>query len=210
MVVHPYDHSTEVTLLDFLKEQAPEMFSIDNKKKLMDGRTIALGGLVHKLDRDTSGILVVAKDTETFNALQQQFKGHTISKTYTALVEGILPEKSFRIDAPLGRNKKDYKQTVNPTNPRNSHELRHAITDVELITQGNTTSLVELSPLTGRTHQLRAHMAHVGHPIVGDIAYGSTTPSERIMLHAKKLSFTLYGEDYTFEAESPFTSEMVK
>ncbi len=210
LVVHPFDHSTEETLLDFLYAHAPLVFSITNEKKLMDGRIINLGGLVHKLDRDTSGVLVVAKEQETFENLQSQFKEHHITKIYTALVEGAVKEESFRIDAPLGRNKKEYKQSVNPTNPRNTHEVRDAITDVHVLARNGGMTFVELSPLTGRTHQLRAHMSHIGHPIVGDKAYGSTTPAARIMLHAKKLTFTLYGNDYSFLAESPFTVETMK
>ncbi len=201
LVVHPFDHSTEETLLDFLHTHAPETFSIKNERVLMDGRTIALGGLVHKLDRDTSGVLVIAKNEKTYDELKKQFVQHTIEKKYLALVEGIVQEDSFTIDGPLGRNKKEYKQSVNPTNPRG--ELREAITDVRVLTRDQTTTLLELTPKTGRTHQLRAHMAYISHPIVGDKAYGSTVESERIMLHAQKLSFTLYNEEYTFESETP-------
>lgn len=202
LVVHPYDHSTEVTLLDFLHDNIPEYFTIINERKLMDGRTLALGGLVHKLDRDTSGVMVVAKNQATFDSLKKQFTEHTTKKTYVALVDGVVTEESFRIDGPLGRNKKEYKQSVNPTNPRPG-ELREAITDVRVISHNTSTTLVELSPLTGRTHQLRAHMAHIGHPIIGDRAYGSVTDSPRIMLHAKSLSFELFGEYYSFEEEVP-------
>ena len=133
LVVHPFDHSTEETLLDFLHTHAPETFSIKNERVLMDGRTIALGGLVHKLDRDTSGVLVIAKNEKTFDELKKQFVQHTIEKKYVTLVEGIVQEDSFTIDGPLGRNKKEYKQSVNPINPRG--ELREAITDVRVLTR---------------------------------------------------------------------------
>lgn len=196
VVVHPFDFSTEETVLDFLHTHAPEMFSIVNTVTLQDGRMIPLGGIVHKLDRDTSGVLITAKNQETFDALQTQFKEHTIEKTYTALVEGIIEEDTFRIDAPLGRGKKDYKQSTNPINPRGS--LREAITDVHVLVRGTKSTLVELRPLTGRTHQLRAHMASIGHPIIGDIAYGSTTHSERILLHATSLTCVIGGEKKTF------------
>lgn len=208
LVVHPYDHSIEETLLTFLENYSPSIFTINNEKKLMDGRTISLGGLVHKLDRDTSGVMVIAKNTQTFDEIKQQFTSHTTKKIYVALVGGVVVEESFRIDGPLGRNKKDYKQSVNPTNPRG--ELREAITDVKMLTRGEDMTLVELSPITGRTHQLRAHMAHIGHPIIGDRAYGSTMESPRIMLHAQRLSFTLLGKDYTFEVEPPFTLDTMK
>lgn len=208
VVVHPYDHSTEETLLTFLQNHCPSSFAISNEKKLMDGRTISLGGLVHKLDRDTTGVMVIAKNQQTFDAIKQQFISHTTKKKYVALVEGIVLEESFRIEGPLGRNKKDYKQSVNPTNPRG--ELREAITDVRVLTHNENMTLVELSPTTGRTHQLRAHMAHIGHPILGDKAYGSAIDSTRIMLHAHTLSFSLFGEDYTFQVESPFTLDTIK
>lgn len=202
LVVHPYDHSTEKTLLDFLEGHAPETFLLHNEKKLMDGRTVNLGGLVHKLDRDTSGVMVIAKNKKTFDELTKQFIKHTIEKIYSALIEGVLEKDTMRINAPLGRNKKDYKQHVNPNNPRG--ELRDAITDVRVRERRDTTTLVELSPRTGRTHQLRAHMLYIGHPIVGDKAYGSTIDSPRIMLHAKQLSFTLFGENFIFEAKEVF------
>jgi 23S rRNA pseudouridine1911/1915/1917 synthase len=165
----------------------------------MDGRTINLGGLVHKLDRDTSGIMVIAKNKKTFDELKKNFTEHTIEKKYIAIVEGVVVEDTIKIDAPLGRNKKEYKQSVNPTNPRG--ELRSAITEVRVLERRDKTTLVGLSPLTGRTHQLRAHLSHIGHPIVGDKAYGSTIDSPRIMLHAGQLSFSLFGEKYVFEVE---------
>lgn len=201
IVVHPFDFSTEETLLDFLKEYSPSIFSIPNEITLQDTRVIKLGGIVHKLDRDTSGILVIAKNQETFNDLKKQFREHTLKKQYIALVEGTLEENSFIIDAPLGRNKKDYKQVANPTNPRG--ELRDATTAVEVHNRLSATTLVQLSPLTGRTHQLRAHMTFIGHPIVGDKAYGSTIDSNRIMLHAQSLTFTLDAKEYSFKAEIP-------
>jgi 23S rRNA pseudouridine1911/1915/1917 synthase len=201
LVVHPFDYSTEETLLDFLMAHVPDIFSIDNPVTLQDKRTINLGGVVHKLDRDTSGLMVIAKNKKTFDELKAQFRSHTTKKTYFALVEGIVAETEFTIDAPLGRNKKDYKQQVNPINPRG--ELRDAVTDVKVVTRNENTTLVELTPKTGRTHQLRAHMSHIGHPIVGDIAYGSTHESPRIMLHAKTLMFDVAGEKYFFATDSP-------
>jgi 23S rRNA pseudouridine1911/1915/1917 synthase len=203
VVVHPFDFSTEETLLDFLMKHSPDIFSIDNAVTLQDKRVSNLGGIVHKLDRDTSGIMVITKNQKTFDELKQQFRSHTITKTYIALVEEIIKEDTFTINAPLGRNKKDYKQQVNPSNPRG--ELRDAITEVKVISrnQENKTTLVELTPKTGRTHQLRAHMSYSKHPIVGDIAYGSTHDSPRIMLHAKELGFSLDGEMCSYTAKEP-------
>jgi|JI10StandDraft_1071094.scaffolds.fasta_scaffold261689_3 23S rRNA pseudouridine1911/1915/1917 synthase len=202
VVVHPFDYSTERTLLDFLMDHSPSSLSIQNVKILQDGRILNLGGIVHKLDRETSGIMVIAKTVASYASLKEQFSSHTIKKTYRALVEGLMEHDTFRIDAPLGRNKKEYKQSVNPKNPRG--ELRSAVTDYKVITRGEGVTLVELLPETGRTHQLRAHMSYVGHPIVGDKAYGSTHESSRIMLHAQSLSFTLLDQQYLFEVPTPF------
>jgi len=207
-VVHPFDYSTEETLLDFLQKHIPESFLIINEKKLQDGRNINLGGIVHKLDRDTSGVMVITKNQSSYDALKKIFTEHTLEKKYVALVEGIVGPDKLHIDAPLGRNKKDYKQSVNPINPRG--ELRSAVTDIKVIRRNGTTTLVELTPKTGRTHQLRAHMTHLGHPILGDKAYGSMENSSRIMLHAQKLSFTLFGKDYNFEAESDLNLDVIK
>lgn len=201
LVIHPFDYSTEYTLLDFLEEKYFEMFPIINSVTLQDKRSIKLGGIVHKLDRDTSGVMVVAKNQSTFDLLREQFRGHTTTKVYVAVVEGVLEKEGFIIDAPLGRNKKDYKQMVNPPNPRG--ELRDAITEVRVLSRGNTTTTVELKPKTGRTHQLRAHLSYIGHPIRGDRAYGSTVESSRIMLHAESLSFSCDGEQKSFSAPVP-------
>jgi 23S rRNA pseudouridine1911/1915/1917 synthase len=201
VVVHPFDFSDEETVLNMLHENYPQMFSITNNITLQDGRTIALGGIVHKLDRETSGVLIIAKDQATFDDLRAQFTAGTIEKTYLAHVEGIVEQDSFRIDAPLGRSKKDYKQSTSPTNPRGP--LREAVTDVVVLKRNATTTLVILSPRTGRTHQLRAHMASIGHPIVGDIAYGSATRDSRIMLHAQSISYTTRGARNMHTAPSP-------
>ncbi len=201
LVVHPFDHSTEVTLLDFLQEKSNYVPSIENSITLQDGRVIQLGGIVHKLDRETSGVMVIAKNDATFSSLKKQFIEHTVKKTYTAIIEGILEKDSFTIDEPLGRNKKEYKQTVNPTNPRG--ELRNAITEVTVLRKGNAMTEVALKPITGRTHQLRAHMSYIGHPIVGDIAYGSIVKDSRIMLHATNITIILEGVEKTFKAPLP-------
>ncbi len=200
VVMHPFDFSDEVTLLAVISQYAPEILSIDNPKKLQDGRTINLGGMVHKLDRETSGIVVFAKNKKTFDELSEQFKNHKIEKTYYAKVEGIVQEKIFTIDAPLAREKKSYKQSVSPAEFRG--ELREAVTHGEVVCIKENETVVRLQPKTGRTHQLRAHMSHIGHPIVGDTIYGGKK-AERLMLHAQSLSFVLPNQKETFETKLP-------
>ncbi|MDB5260552.1 MAG: hypothetical protein JWN37_783 [Candidatus Nomurabacteria bacterium] len=201
MVIHPFDFSNEPTVLDFLQENYLEVFNIENKFTLQDKREINLGGIVHKLDRDTSGILVVARTQHAFDELKKQFRNHEINKEYIALVNGILKDDQILIDAPLGRSKKDFKQSTQPENLRG--EMREAITVLEVIKRNENTTLVKLIPQTGRTHQLRAHMASIGHPIVGDKSYGSKIESERIMLHAEKISFELNNQKNNFESQLP-------
>lgn len=202
LVVHPFDNSSEMTLVDYLKKSHPDIFTVaDNSFTLQNGETVHLGGIVHKLDRETSGVMVIAKNETTFSELKKAFLEHTTKKVYLALVEGNIEADSLRINAPLGRNKKSYKQVAFPENPRG--ELREAVTDLTVILRNNKLTLVKLEPHTGRTHQLRAHMTHIEHPIVGDIAYGSTVEASRIMLHAQNLTFILGNKQHSFEAPLP-------
>jgi 23S rRNA pseudouridine1911/1915/1917 synthase len=146
--------------------------------------------------------MIVAKNKNTYDELSQQFRNHTIIKTYQAVVEGTVKEDRFTIDAPLGREKKGYRQVVAPKNPRG--ELRDAITHVRVLQKNTKESLIELTPQTGRTHQLRAHMSHIGYPIVGDRIYGNKDTQEtRLFLHAKKIEGTLFGNMFSFEVATP-------
>jgi 23S rRNA pseudouridine1911/1915/1917 synthase len=210
IVVHPFDFSSEKTILDFLKKISPKIFSVKNTLTLADRRKINLGGIVHKLDRDTTGIMVIAKNETAFNELKEQFSNDTVTKTYLALVEGKVEKDSFVVDAPLGRSKKNHKQRANPSNPRG--EVRHAVTEVKVIArnrqEGQDSTFVELTPRTARAQQLRAHMSHIGHPIVGDTKYGSTFISDRIMIHAKSLTFNLYGASVTFATNDDFITNI--
>lgn len=203
LVVHPFDNSTEETLLDILKETNPECFLFNNLLTLQDGRVINLGGIVHKLDRETSGVMIIAKSHEVFEDLQKQFLNHTTQKEYVALVEGGVDQNTFVIDAPLSRIKKSFKRTTDMSIARGKQVS--AITRGEVISRNESTTCVRLSPVTGRTHQLRAHMAHIGHPIVGDTVYGTKGTNSPLMLHAHKLTLTVKGKEKTYKAEVPET-----
>ena len=150
-------------------------------------RTLADFGLVaHRLDRDTSGVIILAKDEKTLKYLKRQFQARTVHKTYYAVISGRPKLDEARIDLPLMRDMK------RPTTFRVDPGGKPAETYYKtLITDGHH-SLLELKPTTGRTHQLRIHMQYLGHPILGDPVYG-TEPADRLYLHAGALEITLPG-----------------
>ena len=141
-------------------------------------------GIVHRLDRATSGILIGAKTTAALAWLQKQFSQRKVKKTYIAIVEGTLDPKEAIIDMPIERNPKS------PARFRTGSKGKPAITRYKVLQTNNNYSLLELTPQTGRTHQLRVHLKHIGHPIVGDSFYDGQ-PAERLFLHAKSLEITL-------------------
>ncbi len=155
------------------------------------------GGIVHRLDRITSGVIICAKTTEAYQWLQKQFAERQVQKTYVAIVEGNLKPEAALIDMPIERNPKK------PQTFRVGAGGKPAETIYQTISQANGLSLVQLMPKTGRTHQLRVHMAHFGHPIVGDTLYGAA-PSSRVFLHASQLAITLpNGATKVFKAKIP-------
>ncbi len=170
-------------------------------------------GIVHRLDRDTSGVLVVAKTNEAFSALKHSFQERSVSKKYVALVYGHLKELSGSVDALLMREPGELRRrAVDPhrfsgTLPGNA---RTAYTEYRVFRRYEQYDLVELTPKTGRTHQIRVHLAFLGHPVVGDRLYAwkdakkkdQLQPS-RHLLHAGQLSFELFGKQYTFESPLP-------
>ena len=153
-------------------------------------------GIVHRLDRDTSGVLIAARNQEAAVFLQKQFANRHAKKTYIAVIEGVPKITEAKIDLPIGRN------PAKPSTFRVDPKGKSAQTIYKVLATNGAHSLVELRPHTGRTHQLRVHMAHIGTPIVGDRVYGA--PEQRLMLHAYKLTIPLpSGEEKTFIAKLP-------
>ena len=154
-------------------------------------------GIVHRLDRDTSGLLIIAKNSESAAHLQRQFAERTAKKTYIAITDSKPKLNAAKIDLPIGRNPSA------PSTFRIDPNGKPAQTTYHVLTENDTQSLVELKPTTGRTHQLRVHLAHLNAPILGDRVYGKSSDC-RMMLHAQKLDITLpSGERKVFEAEIP-------
>ena len=164
------------------------MLSIKKGAYLAEVSIDDFGDPAHRLDRDTSGVVIVAKNSETKSLLQKQFADRKTHKTYYAVVVGHPKQPHAIISVPLTRNLKK------PTTFIASKEGREAITEYQIVAQNDRFSLVELRPRTGRTHQLRIHMAHIGTPILGDRVYNPKSPkADRMYLHAANLEITIPG-----------------
>ncbi|HSX16253.1 MAG TPA: RluA family pseudouridine synthase [Candidatus Saccharimonadales bacterium] len=149
-----------------------------------DGVVSNRAGIVHRLDRATSGVMICAKTSKALSWLQKQFATRNVKKTYAAVISGRMEPAEAIIDMPIGRNPKA------PATFRVDVQGKPAKTAYQTVRSNETHSLVELKPETGRTHQLRVHLAHQHHPIVGDVLYGGE-PAERLYLHAEILEITI-------------------
>ena len=156
-------------------------------------------GIVHRLDRDTSGVIIAALDSATKGQLQKQFQDRKAKKTYLAIVRGTPKQLHGRIDLPIERNPKK------PSQHRVGVNGKPAQTDFRVLGTKGVYSAVELKPITGRTHQLRVHLAYLGVPIAGDSVYGTTkSPIGRLCLHAKELEITIpEGQRKIFTVDPP-------
>jgi len=198
MVVHPAAGHTSGTLVNALLAHFPELRDVGEENR---------SGIVHRLDRDTSGLIIVAKTRAAHENLQRQFKSRSVAKVYVALVEGHLAPPQGLIDVPIGRDKQQRKRMAAILDGRPS---RTAFKAVEFFDKGGQHyTLVEVRPQTGRTHQIRVHLAWLKFPIVGDTVYGrrrkTTLPLRRHFLHAQSLTFRLpsNGQEVTFTAPLP-------
>ncbi|MFZ3064753.1 MAG: RluA family pseudouridine synthase [Nitrospirota bacterium] len=180
MVVHPAAGNYSGTIVNALLYHCKDLTGIGGKER---------PGIVHRLDKDTSGLLVAAKDDHSQQHLSHQFKKRTIEKRYLALVAGVVKKESGTIEIPIGRDIKDRKK-ISPTTKR----ARTAITHFKVAERFKNASLLEIKIETGRTHQIRVHLADFKHPVLGDIQYGGKNMRSwdnihiaRQMLHAERL-----------------------
>ena len=157
--------------------------------------------VVHRLDMDTSGLILFARSPEAQRTISMQFEKREISKTYMAVVEGIIEEDEGMIDFPM---RKDMEQRLPPKHLVDCVRGKKAVTKWKVLERGEQTTRVALFPETGRSHQLRVHMQAIGFPIVGDPIYG--TPGERLMLHAQSLELfhPISGKPINLECPAPF------
>lgn len=195
MVVHPAAGHASGTLVNAVLGYDPDLEGIGGEER---------PGLVHRLDKETSGLIILAKNERAHNWLQDQFRLRTVEKTYLALVDGKPPTPAGRVEASIGRDTRQRKKMaiVSPG------KGREAVSEYKTIESFKNHTLLEFHPLTGRTHQIRLHCQFLGCPIVGDTVYGRRNPTVKInrhFLHAAKLKIILPGEQQarTFEAELP-------
>jgi 23S rRNA pseudouridine1911/1915/1917 synthase len=196
MVVHPAAGHSHGTLVHAALAHAPDIEGIGGEKR---------PGVVHRLDKDTSGLILLAKNDQAHHWLQEQFRLRKTIKTYIALVDGKPPTPSGRIEAPIGRNSIHRKLMA----VTSSNKGREAVSEYRTLEVFKEHTLLEVHPLTGRTHQIRLHLKFIDCPVAGDAVYGykhSTIPIKRHFLHASQLTILLPGE----EEPSTFTATLPK
>lgn len=198
MVVHPAAGHSSGTLVHAVLAHAPEIEGIGGEKR---------PGIVHRLDKNTSGVIILAKNDRSQHWLQNQFQDRQVGKKYITLVDGHPPTSKGRVETPIGRDPA-HRQRMAVTPP---HKGREAISEYLTLESFDRHSLLEVRILTGRTHQIRLHMAFLKCPVVGDTIYGRRQPSlpiQRQFLHAQQLSIIIPGEASPRVFEAPLPTEL--
>lgn len=205
VIVHPAPGVRGLTLADALLKSHPELAQVGDDPTMRPG-------IVHRLDKDVSGVMVVARNPATFAFLKSQFQNRAVHKRYIGLVHGIVTRAEGSIDFPIARSSRQGRMVARPSGDEHSRE---AHTDYEVIRRFGNATLLSLMPRTGRTHQLRVHLKALGHPLVGDPLYGRKIPSafadvHRIFLHAAELTLSLpNGERRTWISPLPKECEEI-
>jgi 23S rRNA pseudouridine1911/1915/1917 synthase len=214
LVVHGDGRTDESTLADWILEYCPYIGGVGESWQTESGQVMPRPGIVHRLDRETSGVMVVAKTQESFENLKEQFKNREVKKEYRAIVNGTFKDdvESGVIDKPIGKSPSDFRKWSAQPGARGA--LREALTEYEIISRvgvGNDGyAYISAKPHTGRTHQIRVHLKAIHHSVLGDKLYGAKrvhnigTKVPRTMLHAHSLSFkNLSGETGVHIANIP-------
>jgi len=197
MVVHPAFGHNSGTLVNAALARWPEIAAFSDP---------ARAGIVHRLDKETSGVILIAKTASALASLRAQFKARTVHKRYIALVEGTPETPEGVIDAPIARDAAQRKRMAA------RHEGREAVTEFRVVAQYAGYSLLDVFPQTGRTHQIRVHLAFIGHPVAGDTVYGRRKQMIRLkrhFLHAASITFVRPGSGDTVTVEAPLPVGLV-
>jgi len=235
LVVHSDGKTVEPNLCDWIIEKYPKIEKVGEPSKAPDGTLLYRPGIVHRLDRETSGVMIIAKTQPAFEYLKQQFQDRLVHKTYNTFVWGHVKTEKGTIDKPIGRSTSDFRKWSAGRFARG--EMREAVTvyktlgrykfdyldQAKATGKGNKTvddfkmaplfSFVEAKPETGRTHQIRVHMHYLNHPIVGDFLYAPHHPQAlgfgRTALHARAIEFTDLGGGL-IKIEAPLPADFEK
>ncbi|MFH1198622.1 MAG: RluA family pseudouridine synthase [Candidatus Omnitrophota bacterium] len=193
LVVHPAPGNLEHTLVNALMYRFKKLSSVNPQRP----------GIVHRLDKETSGLLVIAKNNVAHLDLAKQFAEHSIKRQYVALVSGKMEFDENVIEVPIGRHPHKRKSM----SASYAENTKYAKTYYRTLTRADNYSMLELEPFTGRTHQLRVHLAFIGHPILGDTKYGKAGVFKRLALHAKYIGFIHPGTGKFVEFDSEIPEE---
>lgn len=217
LMVHADGRSKEPTLADWFVAKYPALANVGEPMTLEPApRTphpiaISRPGIVHRLDQDTSGVILLAKDQKTFEHLKKQFQEREVRKVYNAFVYGNMKHERGVITRPIGKSKKDPRRYSAQRGARGV--MRDAITQYRVLARGEGATYLELRPKTGRTHQIRVHMKALNHPVVCDGLYAPDLPPllgfDRLALHAASLSF-IHPEGKEITIEAPFPDDFLR
>lgn len=207
MTVHPSQQNYEDTLVNALLYHCKGSLSGINGE--------IRPGIVHRLDKDTSGVMIAAKSDKAHLGLAEQIKAHTFIRIYNAIVSGNIKDDNGTINLPLGRSKKDFRKIAVYKTANSENKIREAVTHYEVLGRynykNNSYTHLKLQLETGRTHQIRVHMTHLGHPLIGDEVYGSENTNKNFTflqgqcLHSKSIEFVhpISGEKIFIESDLP-------
>ena len=206
MLVHGDAYTNTDTVVEWFLSYSPKSKGVGDEMHTQKGDPIERSGVVHRLDKETSGVLLLAKTPEGHASLKEQFQNREIEKTYYAWVYGEMTEKKGVIDRPIGRSSQNFRLWSAQRGARG--EMRDAITQYQELWTNGKHSFIKVSPKTGRTHQIRVHMKAVSHPVVCDALYAPNHSCdlgiERCALHAHTISFLdLKGVRQTVKATLP-------
>lgn len=211
LMVHPDGRNEGPFLSDWFVSRYPEASEVGEPFKTPEGEVIVRPGIVHRLDRETSGAIILTKTAAGHAALKKQFQARTVAKKYLAFVWGELKEEFGTISRPIGRNGSDFRRWS--AQPGARGEIREAETYWTRLWTDKKFTLVEAEPKTGRTHQIRVHFQATHHPVVSDKLYAGNQPAElgfeRTALHAAVVKFTdMHGK--TIKAEAPLPADFIR
>lgn len=214
VLVHNDGRSKEETLVDWINKNYPDLKDVGEEQILQNGEKIKRPGIVHRLDKETSGIIIVAKTKEMYAFLKEQFQNRKVEKIYNAIVWGNFSADKMEgvINEPIGRSAGDFRKWSSEYGAKG--EMREAVTEYKVLSQNKEFAYLEVKPKTGRTHQIRVHLKSISHPVVCDKLYGASKACskkeclgfDRLALHAVSIKLELPNHTH-IKMESPLPPE---